>query len=59
MSRKSTNPSGIGRVTELIKENFSGYYPSRLRIGLSTYTAGLEVDKRPKRLGFYRVPETY
>lgn len=51
MSRKSTNPSGIGRVTELIKENFSGYYPSRLRIGLSTYTAGLEVDKRPKWLG--------
>ena len=51
MNRRSTNPSGIGRVTELIKENFSGYYPSRLRIGLSTYTAGLEVDERPNWLG--------
>lgn len=47
MQRKTEHDKSIDRIGALIKQTMSGFYPVNLRVGLSTYKAGLEVQDRP------------
>ncbi|AUR96022.1 hypothetical protein NVP1215B_104 [Vibrio phage 1.215.B._10N.222.54.F7] len=48
MRYKTDNEKNIDKISELIKGTMTGYYPVNLRIGLSTYKAGLEIESRPE-----------
>lgn len=48
MRRKTDHDKNIERISDLIKDTMTGFYPVNLRIGLSTYKAGLEIEDRPE-----------
>ncbi|WYC17958.1 WbqC-like family protein [Vibrio phage vB_VneS_J26] len=47
MHRRTDHTKSIDRISALIKQTMNGFYPVNLRVGLSTYKAGLEVKERP------------
>ncbi|UOX38428.1 hypothetical protein VpasPP24_88 [Vibrio phage Vpas_PP24] len=47
MRKKTSHDKSIDRISALISQNLAGFYPSTVRVGLSTYKAGIEIESRP------------
>ncbi|QNJ59208.1 hypothetical protein [Vibrio phage vB_ValS_PJ32] len=47
MQRRTDHTKSIDRISALVSQAMAGFYPVNLRVGLSTYKAGLEIEDRP------------
>lgn len=48
MQKRTEHTKSIDRISALIRQSMTGFFPVNLRVGLSTYKAGLEVPERPE-----------